>query len=143
MLIGQFIANLGEKHRVSVPKKFREELGSKLIVAKWYENCLVLISQTKWEAFIGKLTGKSAFFTSPVRDTDRFILGSASECETDSLGRIVLPKYLMEYANLKSEVVFLGLLDRIEIWDANEWSKREKLITQSAPNLIETIAKEV
>lgn len=141
MLLGQYTASLGDKNRLSVPKKFRDELGGRLIIAKWYEKCLVIISEKNWEQLLNRLTGNSQIITSPVRDTDRFILGSATEVEPDSLGRVVLPAYLRQYANLSSEVVFLGLGDRVEVWNHSDWTKREEYIANNADQLVETLAK--
>ena len=48
----------------------------------------------------------------------RFLLGGATECELDKQGRILIPNYLLEYAQINREVVILGLYNRIEIWSA-------------------------
>ena len=141
MLIGNFESKLTENRRIAVPKIFRHKIGNKFIVARWYENCLVLIGKDKWEELVTKLTGKSDILTAPVRDTDRFILGSAFEVEADTQGRIVLPENLVLYAGLSHKVVFLGLGNRVEIWDKNAWQKRESFVAQNAAQILEKIAK--
>jgi len=142
MLIGQYIARLTEKGRSSLPKRFREVIGDKAIVAKWYEECLVVVSTESWADLLQKLTGKSEIITAPVRDTDRFILGSAFEISLDSQGRFVIPRILREYANLKEEIVFVGLGDRVEMWDIKSWQEREKYVQENAPEMVEKLAKE-
>ncbi len=142
MVIGSYVANLTENRRVAVPKKFREELGKKFIVARWYEGCLVLVTEEKWQELLNKLTGKVEFITAGVRDTDRFIMGSAYELEVDGQGRIVMPVSLLEYAGIGGEMVFIGLGDRIEVWDKKNWEKREELIALKAAELVEAIAHE-
>jgi len=141
MLIGHYESSLSEKNRVAVPKKFRSELGGRMIVAKWYEQCLVLISEEKWQGLMDKLTGKSEFVTGPVRDTDRFVLGSAFELRPDNQGRVVLLQSLVDYANLRDNVVFLGVGDKVEIWNKAKWEEREKYILENAGQMIEEIAK--
>lgn len=141
MLIGQYDGNLGEKNRVAIPKKFRLELGETIIVAKWYEGCLVLVSQDKWQDLLDRVSGKSGYVTEPVRDTDRFILGSAFELSPDSQGRIVIPQALREYANFGGDVTFLGLRDRVEAWDKATWRKKEDELTQNAAKMMEKIAE--
>lgn len=79
--------------------------------------------------------------SAPVRDTDRFILGSAYEIEPDFQGRVIIPSNLASYANLKTRLVFLGLNDRIEIWDEEAWKKREEYISQHAGEFIEKLAE--
>jgi len=141
MLIGSYLGNLGQKRRVAIPKKFLEELGSKLVIAKWYEGCLVIVSHKDWEALLQRLTGPQTTITQGVRDTDRFVLGSAFFVETDNQGRIVIPKILFSYANLTKDIVFLGLGSRVEIWDQKSWADREEYIAKHAAELIEGMSK--
>jgi MraZ protein len=142
MIIGQYQAKLTEKERISLPAKFRREIGNKLIIAKWYEGCLVLVSQEKWDELLNKLTGKSEIISKPIRNTDRFILGSGFEVKVDLHGRFVIPKILKEYAHLTKEVVFVGLGDRVEVWDKGNWRKVEKEVQAKASEMIEKIANE-
>src|SRR3989344_4239659 len=116
MIIGQYSSKLTEGNRISIPKKYRDELGEEIIIAKWYEGSLILVSKQYWKDLIERLTGKSRIIAAPVRDIDRFIYGSAFELEFDGQGRFVLPEMLKEYAKINSEVVFAGLGDRVEIW---------------------------
>ncbi len=141
MLIGQYYTKLTEKGRCALPKKFRGQLGDKAIIAKWYEGCLIVVGKASWVALLTKLTGKSEIITGPVRDTDRFILGSAFEYETDSQGRFVIPKVLRDYAALGEEIVFVGLGNRVEIWSKESWVEREAYIQKHASELVEKLAK--
>lgn len=140
MLIGNYTSTLSSKRRTAIPKKFLKILGKDLILAKWYEECLVIVDRKVWEALLNKLSGKAEIATKPVRDTDRFILGSAFEINPDAQGRIILPQYLVSYAKLKEDLIYLGLNDRVEIWDKENWMQKEKEISQKASDYIETIA---
>jgi MraZ protein len=140
-LIGQYEVKLTEKGRLALPVGYRKIVGNKAFIARWYEGCLVIVSSGSWDALLERVTAKSAHLTQAVRDTDRFILGSAFEIELDEQGRFVVPKLLREYAQLSGNVTFLGLGDRIEIWDSNAWNKREKIIYDSASALLERIAE--
>jgi MraZ protein len=142
MLLGQYQTKLDEKGRCPVPAKFRRELKNVCVVAKWYEGCLVIVSKDNWTGILDRLTAKSEFITSPVRDTDRFIMGSAFEVELDGQGRFVIPKILRDYGGLSENVVFVGLGDRAEIWNSERWQKKEEEISQVAEKLIEKIAKQ-
>jgi MraZ protein len=142
MVIGQYLVKLTEKNRTALPKRFRDELGNDAIIAKWYEGCLVVVSNTGWKALLNKLTGKSDLITEPVRDTDRFILGSAFEIELDSQGRFVIPKILKDYAALEEEVIFVGLGDRVEIWNKNAWKEREVYVQENAALMVEEVSKQ-
>ncbi|QQS38575.1 division/cell wall cluster transcriptional repressor MraZ [Candidatus Woesebacteria bacterium] len=141
MIIGQFSSKLTDKDRLSVPKKFREEMGDILICARWYETCLVLVSIDGWNSLISRLIGHVNLVTQPVRSIDRFILGSAYEVRLDNQGRFIVPEILLQYALIKSDVVFVGLGDRVEIWALEKWMEVEESIEKLAAEAIEKIAK--
>ena len=137
MFLGNYTSNITNGKRLAIPKKFRNILGKQFIVAKWYEKCLVVIEEEKWSELMEKLTGGQNTLTGAVRDTDRFIMGSAYEVDVDSQGRFVVPDSLMKFAGITDEVVFLGLGDRIEAWDKKEWEARESYIAENAAALLE------
>ncbi|OGM12618.1 hypothetical protein A2V80_02260 [Candidatus Woesebacteria bacterium RBG_16_39_8b] len=141
MLIGQYLSKLTDKNRLAVPKKIRDEVGDKFIVAKWYEGCLVLVSVDEWQDLVNRLVGPGKIIISPVRDIDRFIMASAFEINLDSQGRFVLPEDLKRYAEVTSEVIFIGLGDRVEIWAQDSWRKLEENSEEKASLAIEKIAK--
>lgn len=141
MLIGQYTSKLTEKDRLAVPKKLRGDLGEEMIIARWYENCLVLVSQAGWKELLSRLSGVTGPIVSPVRDIDRFILGMAFEISLDKQGRFIVPEILLAYAGIKQEVVFVGLRDRVELWAVDEWKKIEEVVQEKASQAIEQIAK--
>ena len=141
MLIGSYLGQLGEKRRTAVPKRFLQELGEKLVIAKWYEDCLVLVSVDWWEALLDRLTGKSRVASLGVRDIERFVLGSAFEVSPDDQGRIVIPEILAQFAGLNKELVFLGLGNRAEIWARESWEEKAREIGTTTREYIENLAK--
>ncbi|MDP3988455.1 MAG: division/cell wall cluster transcriptional repressor MraZ [Candidatus Levybacteria bacterium] len=120
MLIGQYESKVGAKGRISFPKKFRETLGDKLIVTSGYENSLIIVSEEGWKALLEGTEGKP-FIHSETRQTQRFLLGGASDVELDNKGRFIIPLYLRSFAEIKDEVVFLGLSRYVEVWDKKRW----------------------
>lgn len=141
MLIGQYTSRLTDKDRISVPKRLRSELGEEMVVARWYEDCLVLVSKNSWEVLLKRLTGGSTIITSSIRDIDRFILGLAFEVKLDKQGRFILPKVLLDYAGITTEVIFVGLGDRVEIWAIEQWRLLENEIKEKAEKAIEKVAR--
>jgi MraZ protein len=138
MLIGEFSNKVGEKNRIALPKKFRNLLGNKVIVTRGYEDCVIIVNQKQWNALLEVFSDKP-FTNSPVRDTRRFLIGGASEVDLDKQGRFILPKHLKEFALIKDEVVFVGLVDWIEIWDRNSWEKRMRLVKPQAAKIAEKL----
>ncbi len=139
MLIGSYIGNLGDKRRTAIPKKFLVELGQELILAKWYEDCLILVTSEFWGKLLGRLTSETKGLKVGVRDIERFILGSAFETEPDAQGRIIVPEILAKYANLDKDLVFVGLIDRIEIWEKQIWDKKSMELAKTTKEFIENI----
>ncbi|PIR42307.1 hypothetical protein CO058_00985 [candidate division WWE3 bacterium CG_4_9_14_0_2_um_filter_35_11] len=123
MIIGEYQQKLGDKNRIAFPKKFREELGNRLIMTKGYEGCLVIMSPAQWEEMVSDAVS-GPFVSGLVRDTSRFLLASATEIELDSQGRFVVPTYLKEYSELKLEGIFLGLGRWVELWGSEKWNKK-------------------
>jgi len=140
MLIGEYFNKVGEKNRIALPKKFREILGTKVIVTRGYEDCVIVVNEKQWNNLLSVFEDKP-FTTSPVRDTRRFLIGGASEVVLDKQGRFVLPINLKEFAAIKKEVVFVGLVDWVEIWSRDAWEKRMEMIKPSAAKIAEELQK--
>lgn len=122
MLIGQYNHTIDAKKRLALPVKFRGELGSKVVVTKGVENCLVVYTEKEWEVMSAKLANLPVS-QGEARSFTRHLLASATEVELDKLGRILLPDYLKNYADLKKNVVVAGLSNRLEIWGEEKWNK--------------------
>ncbi len=121
MLLGEYNHNIDDKGRVSVPAKFREDLGISFIVTKGLDNCLFAYSKEEWAKFEEKL--KSLPLTNPnARNFIRFFFSGATECEIDKQGRINIPQSLREYAELGREVAIIGVSTRVEIWNREKWN---------------------
>lgn len=142
MLIGSYPGSLNEKRRVAIPKKLIEELGQKLIIAKWYENCLVIVNLEFWDRLLGRLVGPERVAGIGVRGIERFILGSAFELEPDDQGRIVIPEILSNYAGLEKEIVFIGLTNRIEVWPKKIWDEISDKLSAETKDYIEKLAND-
>ena len=123
MLIGNYSAKLDlKKGRTALPKKFRLLLGKKVIVTAGYENSLMIVSMDSWEKVAGAIVNKP-FISSAARETDRFLLGSAFEVDLDTQGRLIVPPALRSYAKLSSNIVFVGVGNRVEVWDQGAWDE--------------------
>lgn len=142
MLLGTYSVAFTSKHRVAIPSSFRKDLGEKFILARWYEDCLVLVNKDFWNALWQRLTGGEKIIVTSIRDTERFIMASAYEVEPDDQGRIVISERLVLYAGFKESIVFLGIGDRVEIWDEIKWNQKERLLIKEAPALIDKLAND-
>lgn len=141
MLIGSYLGVLSEARRIAIPKKFIAELGERPVLAKWYENCLILVNNGFWEDLSKRLTGGEHKFGIVVRDIERFILGSAYELEPDDQGRVIVPDDLVKYAKFTKEVVFIGLLDRVEVWPKEVWDEKSGGLQRLTKEYLENLSR--
>ncbi len=141
MLIGQFESKIGEKHQAGLPKKFREELGEKLIVTKGFENCLIIVSEENWKTLLEGTEGKP-FTSKSTREMQRFLLGNATDVELDGKGRFVLPEYLRNFADIKDEIVFVGIQRFVEIWNKKHWEDHQIELSKNIDSIAERLASD-
>ena len=71
----------------------------------------------------------------------RYLFSGAIEIEFDQLGRIFIPEYLRTYANLKKEIIFVGVLERVEIWDKTGWDKMRKRVEAKGEEIAEKLSE--
>jgi len=140
MLIGEYTHSIDAKKRLSLPSKWRTELGKKLIVTRGLDNCLFVYPQKEWNRISDKI-GQLPFGQADTRGFNRFFLSGAVEVEVDSVGRILVPDFLKEFASLTSKVVFAGIHDRVEIWDEKKWTDYKRKIEKQADALAEKLGE--
>lgn len=141
MYLGTYLVSVTSGKRVSIPSVFRGNLGKDLVLAQWYEKCLVLTAKSSLNTLLSRVTRGKGTITEPVRQTEHFILASSFEVEPDEQGRIVVPDRLITYADLKDQVYFLGVGDRIEVWNKEIWEERERKVAEDAAKYLEEMAK--
>lgn len=117
-MIGEFQHNMDQKGRITIPAKFRDELGEKFYVCKGTEKCLFVYSEEKMQQTIERIEALPAAQSNVLR---RYFLAGASEADPDKQGRILIPQNLRDHAGLTKECVVIGTGSRAEIWDAEEW----------------------
>ena len=138
MLIGEYTHTLDSKKRLSLPAKFRKELGKKVVITKGLDHCLFVYSLKEWNAIAEKL-GSLPIGQSDTRGFNRFMLSGATEIDVDSIGRMLLPDFLKEFAGLKGKVVISGVHTRAEIWDEKRWQSYKKQIESQADVMAEKL----
>src|SRR3989304_6398527 len=134
MLIGEFETKLTDKNRLAIPKKIRDEMKEGLIIARGYEGCLILLDNKRWK-LLETVISKEPILNLSIRDTKRFFLGGASELELDNQGRFVLANNLKDYAEINEEIVFIGLIDWVEIWNKDKWQEKLKELSKNASDI--------
>jgi len=134
MFIGEYRHTIDTKKRLALPVKFRKELGKTVIITRGLDNCLIIYPLKEWQVMSDKL-GKLPLSQTEARGFARVMLSGAMSVGLDRLGRILIPEYLKDYANLKKNVVVCGLYNRLEIWDAQSWKVYEKKMEKGVEDL--------
>lgn len=140
MLIGEYKHTIDDKKRISLPIKFRKEIGKSMVITQGLDNCLFVYSLKEWTK-ISEQLGSLPMGQSNARGFNRLFLGGASEIDIDSVGRIIIPDGLREFAKLKSKVVFAGIYNRVEIWDEEAWAGYKAKVSAEADQIAEKLGE--
>ena len=121
MFMGEYNHSIDAKGRIIVPSRLRESLGDTFVVTLGLEGCLFVYPNDEWNLFVEEL--KKLPGTKEARQLQRYFMAGAAECEVDKQGRILIPAKLREYAALDKDVVFLGMINKVEIWSKERFEQ--------------------
>ncbi len=133
MFLGQFAHNVDAKGRLTVPVRFRASLAAGAFVTQGFERNLMVYTTDSFERLAKRANVLSS--TDPeARAVRRMIFGGATEVSLDSVGRILIPPFLREFAELKEEVTVVGVGEYFEIWSTQAWLKELASVTDAESN---------
>ena len=119
MFMGEYNHTIDTKGRIIIPSKFRETLGDEFVVTLGLDGCLFVYPNEEWMNFVTQL--KNLPGSKEARQLQRYFMAGAATCEVDKQGRILIPNKLREQAGLEKDIVFVGVLSKIEIWSKEKW----------------------
>lgn len=122
MFLGTYTPKLDEKGRLILPAKFREQLAPGLVVTRAQDRCLAIYPMATFEEMTAQFQ-QAPMTMKNVRDFQRMLAAGASDEIPDKQGRITIPAGLRQYAGLSSEVVVVGAINRVEVWDTKAWEE--------------------
>jgi MraZ protein len=140
MFIGQYAHTIDDKKRISLPVKFRKEIGKKIVLTHGLDRCLFAYGVKEWAKISEKL-GNLGMLDANSRGFNRFMLAGAQEIDVDSNGRILIPEHLKEFAGVKDTVVFAGVFNRIEIWNEASWKSYQSKVSKEADQMAEKLGE--
>ena len=140
MLIGEYTHTIDEKGRISLPAKFRKEMGGKVVMTRGLDKCLFIFATKEWTV-LSKQLSSSPWLKRDTRAFNRRIFGGATEIEVDAIGRILLPEFLKTEANLEKaqRAVLVGVDNRVEVWEEKIWSQYRELTEKKADEIAEKL----
>jgi MraZ protein len=126
MFYGEFEHSLDNKGRIIIPSKFRTAMKDnyieKFFVTRGLDTCLFMFTEGEWQQQENKF--KTMPFTKKQsRQFNRLFFSGAVDLVTDKQGRILIPKYLTDYAQIKKDIKIVGVSNRIEIWSKEKWEE--------------------
>lgn len=117
--MGEYNHTIDAKGRIIIPSKFRDALGEHFVVTVGLDGCLFVYPNEEWQHFVAEL--KNLPGNKEARQLQRYFMAGACDCEVDKQGRILIPNNLRQQAGLDKDIVFVGVLSKVEIWSKERW----------------------
>ena len=125
MFYGEYEHSLDKKGRVIIPAKFRivikENYIEKFFITRGLEECLFMFPEEEWKTQEAKFRAIS-FTKKEGRYFNRLFFSGAVDLVPDKQGRLLIPRYLKDYAYIKKDIMIVGVSSRIEIWAVEKWN---------------------
>lgn len=142
MFYGEYEHSIDKKGRLIIPSKFRDSLKeydiANLYITRGLDKCLFLFTESEWKSQESKF--KSIPFTkAEARKFNRLYFSGASQIECDKQGRILIPKYLKDFAGIKRDVMIIGVSNRIEVWSKEAWQEYYSSSKESFEDIAERL----
>jgi MraZ protein len=137
MFLGEYSHSIDDKGRLALPAKFREQLAPGIVITRGLDGCLFVLTYEHWTQFTAQLSEKLPFTQKSGRDLTRFFFAGAAHLIPDRQGRILIPPFLREYANLDGTAVIIGANTRIEVWNPEQWTKTMQEVEENAEEVAE------
>lgn len=138
MFIGEYIHGFDDKNRLSLPVRFRKEMGKRVVITPGLDGCLFVFTLKQW-SLIARRLGESSLLSADNRSFSRYMLGGAREVEVDSIGRILIPDLLKARAALGLKAAVVGVESRVEIWNEDAWKSYKAKVEGEADQLAEKL----
>lgn len=131
---GRFEHSLNGQGRTSLPKTFRDQLVAMSVDHMFVTNeivrdleCLVAYTPAGWVAFLEDFKKNLSPMDPNYDDIVGYSISGAQKISFDDAGRILIPGDLREMAGLNKDIMFIGAVNRIEIWDKEKWARRVEI----------------
>jgi len=139
---GQFLHSIDSKGRLSLPARLRknvaEDADNTFVMTLGIDKCIEIYPKDQWKLIEEKLL-KLNFFDQREARFIRMMLQNAQEDTMDAQSRILIPQSLLDYAGIKNEVLILGVLKKIELWNNEIYNS----YLSGSPESFEQIASQV
>jgi MraZ protein len=132
---GSYEVRTDDKGRLICPLKFREQLGKVFIITKGIGgSCLWVMTEDAWTHSFEEKFASDRFIDQGRMDFERFIRDGLMEATCDAQGRVQISQKLREFAGIlpQSDVLVVGMTNRLEIWSQDRWDKKNVGVTDES-----------
>ena len=136
---GHFDYSLDAKKRLNVPPKFRASFSGGVVLAKALEPCVAIWTPDGFEQWTESFLSRLGPLSPERRKLTRFFAGSSFDAELDSAGRVTLNQALLDHGSISKEVVVVGNLDHLEVWDRDKWIADQRELSDEIVGIAESL----
>ena len=136
---GHFDYSLDAKKRLNVPPKFRASFSAGVVLAKALEPCVAIWTPDGFEHWTESFLSRLGPLSPERRKLTRFFAGSSFDAELDSAGRVMLNQALLDHGSISKEVVVVGNLDHLEVWDRDKWAADQRALSDEIVEIAESL----
>jgi MraZ protein len=133
MFLGQYEHTIDEKGRITIPAKFREELGSAVYVTQGFDGNLQAFPPDLFQILSSQVRSIS-YLNADSRKLRRILFSYAEKANFDSAGRILLPAFLRETATLTDVAILVGSGEYFELWSPEKWQAQQIMLNDVEAN---------
>lgn len=138
MFLGEYLHTFDTKNRISLPAKFRKQLGHTVVVTRGLDHCLYVYARKAWEKEAARYATQVSG-TAAERGLARLFLAGSFESDVDKGGRVLIPENLKSFAGLSVKAVIAGVADRVEIWEEDAWKAYTAALERDADSYAERV----
>ncbi len=136
---GHFEYALDAKNRLNVPARIRAAFSGGVVLAQAPEPCVTVWTPEEFERWTQSFLSDLNPLSPERRKLTRYFAGTSFDAELDSAGRVTLNPALIEHAGIDREVVIVGNLDHLEVWDRRRWSEERSALSQEIVGIAESL----
>lgn len=141
--LGEYEATVDAKGRFLLPagvrRRLPEDSPNEFVINRGFEKCLTLYPIVNWRPIVAGIN-KLNEFEPKIRQFRRYFFNGITELELDTAGRLLIPPNLREHADIQKDIIVVGAINKIEIWDAKNY---KEIFDSMTPSAFSELAKEV
>lgn len=138
MFHGEYPYTIDEKGRLAIPARLRDAFRQGVALLRGFEKCILVYPAQEWQKEAERLASLP-LNRAAARRVIRFSSSGAYSSDLDRQGRVVLPGPLRQYAGIGVEVVVVGMIRYLEIWDREAWEAEREVMTRQASQDAESL----